>query len=396
MSIAIGDLNGDGFPDLVTANYGGASVSVLFGDGSGAFGSGRHVGPPIPNDTTYATGSSPTSVAIGDLNGDGHPDLVTANLGDNTVSVFLGNGAGGFAARKDFATATGPYSLGLIDANGDGHLDVAVADQPPIFGTPNSPVSVLLGDGAGELGPKTDVPVPMDPYSLAVGDMDGDGQPDLVVAGQNGLSVLPTLKKSLTTLAVSPGTAIQTRALTLTATVVATSGHLGHWHSPWTPTGSVQFFDGFTLLGSAPVDVHGTASLTLPAPFSGTRTLSADYRGDGKFFGSGSAPMTKTVLPASVLGVPQAAPVAFALEAAAPNPTRGAFSTRFALPGSAPARLEVMDVAGRRVAVHDVGALGAGSHTIMFGAERRLPPGLYLVRLTQGQHVGTTRVVVLE
>ena len=82
--MAIGDLNGDGKPDLATANYSSNTVSVLLGNGDRTFGAR----------TDFATAGGPYSVAIGDLNGDGKPDLATANYGSNTVSVLLGNGDG--------------------------------------------------------------------------------------------------------------------------------------------------------------------------------------------------------------------------------------------------------------------------------------------------------------
>ncbi len=89
------------------------------------------------------TGASPLDVAVGDLDGDGLPDLVTANANANTVSVLLGDGAGGFAARSDFATGQSPWSVAIGDVNGDGRPDLAVAN-----GSAHS-VSVLMGGGAG-------------------------------------------------------------------------------------------------------------------------------------------------------------------------------------------------------------------------------------------------------
>ena len=89
--MAVGDVNGDGKPDLVVANYGDNSVSVLLGNGDGTF-------LPRP---AYATGSSPFAVAVADVNGDGKPDLVVANYGSNSVSVLLGNGDGTFQPQAD-------------------------------------------------------------------------------------------------------------------------------------------------------------------------------------------------------------------------------------------------------------------------------------------------------
>src|SRR5262249_56336447 len=73
------DVNGDGLPDLTTANSDSSTVSVLLGAGGGAFAAARH----------FATGRTPQSVALGDVNGDGWLDAVTANFGSNDVSVLL-------------------------------------------------------------------------------------------------------------------------------------------------------------------------------------------------------------------------------------------------------------------------------------------------------------------
>jgi hypothetical protein len=91
------------------------------------------------------------------------------------------------------------------------------------------------------------------------------------------------------------------------------------------------------------------------------------------------------------------APLAFALGVVRPNPTRGgALSVRFTLPSGTAALVELLDVAGRRIASHEVGSLGAGQHTLDLGQGQHFAPGLYLVRLTQGANTRTTRVAVLQ
>jgi hypothetical protein len=162
-AVATGDLNGDTSLDVVTAN-GGASVSVLLGDGAGG------LGPK----TDFATGNSPTSVATGDLNGDPFLDVVTANYGDASVSVLLGDGAGGLGPKTDFPAGDSPRSVVLGDLNGDTALDLALANN-------DISVSVLLGDGAGSFGPATARPVGF-ARSVAMGDLNGDTFLDLAVA----------------------------------------------------------------------------------------------------------------------------------------------------------------------------------------------------------------------
>ena len=175
-SVAIGDFNGDGKPDLAVANIGSDSVSILLGDGTGAFG-------PAAN---FAVGTNPESVAIGDLNGDGKADLAVANIGNDTVSILLGDGTGSFGPATNFAVGAGPLSVAIGKLNGDGEPDLAVVN---FFG---DTVSILLGDGTGAFGPATNFAVGTNPESVAIGDLNGDGKADLAVAniGSDTVSIL--------------------------------------------------------------------------------------------------------------------------------------------------------------------------------------------------------------
>src|SRR6266550_690309 len=132
VSVVIGDVNGDGKPDLAVANSSSNSVSVLLGNGDGTF----------VAKVDYGTGNSPQSVAIGDVSGDGKPDLAVANSGSSTVSVLLGNGDGTFVAKVDYGAGNGPQSVAIGDVSGDGKPDLAVANLN------SGTVSVLLGNGA--------------------------------------------------------------------------------------------------------------------------------------------------------------------------------------------------------------------------------------------------------
>jgi FG-GAP-like repeat/PASTA domain len=165
-SVAIGDLNGDGKPDLATANADAGSVSVFINRGHGSF-ARRH---------NYATGSAPVSVAIGDLNGDRKPDLATAN--NNTVSVLANRGDGSFRAKRDYKTAGGgAASVAIGDLNGDGKPDLATANAYAA-----SSVSVLANRGDGTFKAKRDYTTGAAPFSVAIGDLNGDRKPDLATA----------------------------------------------------------------------------------------------------------------------------------------------------------------------------------------------------------------------
>ena len=102
-------------------------------------------GCPTPSFTAarddFGTGIGPTSVAVGDFNGDGKLDLAVANFSSNTVSILLGTGTGSFGAKTDFGTGSGPRSVAVGDFNGDGKLDLVVANFR------SNTVSILLNTG---------------------------------------------------------------------------------------------------------------------------------------------------------------------------------------------------------------------------------------------------------
>src|SRR5262249_23166814 len=153
--------------------YSGTFVSVLLGNGDGSF----------QNQATFATGAAPKSVAIGDVNGDGKPDLAVANTGTTSqpgsnVSVLLGNGDGSCHAQTTFLTGTKPHSIALGDMNGDGKPDLAVANVN------SNSLRVLLGVGDGSFQAQQTFTTGTSPRFVALGDLNADGRPDLAVANR--------------------------------------------------------------------------------------------------------------------------------------------------------------------------------------------------------------------
>ncbi len=174
----VADFNGDGKSDLAVANNNSDNVSILLGNGTGSFGAA----------TNFAVGTYPTSVAVGDFNGDGKLDLVVTNFGSDNVSILLGNGDGTFGAATNYALAVemNPTSVVVGDFNGDGKLDLAVTLSFGFSNTTPGFVSILLGTGTGLFGAAANYAVGGAPRSVAAGDFNGDGNLDLTVA--NSLS----------------------------------------------------------------------------------------------------------------------------------------------------------------------------------------------------------------
>ena len=183
-SLAIADVNHDGHPDILVANTKSQTLSVLLGDGHGHF-------HPAPG-AACATGPGPNDIATGDFNGDGNLDLAIANTGTPNLTILLGDGKGGFAPapHSPFATRSNPHVHGVAvgDFNDDGKLDVVTDDWG------NNQFLLLLGDGAGNLAsPGVPFPTGKRPYQrLRSADFNRDGRPDVVTTNldENTVSIL--------------------------------------------------------------------------------------------------------------------------------------------------------------------------------------------------------------
>jgi hypothetical protein len=193
--MALGDVYGDGRPDLAVASHDSYVVRLLLGDDAGGF--------ALAPDSSVVMRDGPRphthGLVAGDLNGDGHPDLVTVNNADDDVSVALGDGRGGFtrAPGSPFGVGPSPYPATLADLDGDGHLDIvatatAVGPGRDEQVASTAALTVLLGDGRGGFRRGRIRLRTTQPWFVAVGDLNGDYALDLVVthAERRELTVL--------------------------------------------------------------------------------------------------------------------------------------------------------------------------------------------------------------
>ncbi|MBA3599837.1 MAG: VCBS repeat-containing protein [Acidobacteria bacterium] len=177
---AVGDVNNDGRPDLVTLNKANATangpISVFLNNGAGGFGA--------PINITDNTGLSPNAVVISDYNRDGNADLAIAGDGiSNGINIRLGNGTGNFPTGTYIAAERGSPAIASADFNGDGNTDVAICNNV-------NELRVLSGNGAGAFGAAAVFTTANACNDMLAADFNVDGRPDIVTAARVAINSL--------------------------------------------------------------------------------------------------------------------------------------------------------------------------------------------------------------
>ncbi len=179
--VTVGDIDGDGRPDILVANTGDGTVSILRNTGT----VGDLTANSFASKVDIATGGGCDNVTVGDLDGDGIPDVVTANSDDGTVSLLHNSSSPGhivFDAKADFATVGDPIHVKLVDLDGDGKLDLAVACYLPNTFCVFRNTSLAGSLTTNSLAPRIDYELGGRGHTTAVGDLNGNGKPDLAIA----------------------------------------------------------------------------------------------------------------------------------------------------------------------------------------------------------------------
>jgi hypothetical protein len=301
-SVTIADMNLDGKPDLILDDApfqvsGTFGIDLVPGNGDGTFGQGSSIS------TNYLV----SQVIAGDYNEDGKPDLILLSEGeatdqdfDTTAGVLLlpGNGDGTFGAATQLGTGNFFLNGSLTDVNNDGIPDLVLA----LYNTVGQPktyygLSTLLGEGGGAFSTPVNTLQSMASSLPLPGNFYSDNAPDFIVATGYGTSLYLGQGGSTIALSSSASSVTFDQSVTLTATLSTAMSNRP------TPTGSVSFYDGSTLLQSVELS-GGSASFSTSALTVGSHSFTAVYSGDANFnpnTSSASAVAVSALTPAFTL-----------------------------------------------------------------------------------------------
>lgn len=381
------DFDNDGNIDMAIGNTGGDKTSILFGDGAGNF--------PTARKTSVTCGNTVRGVGVGDFNGDGWDDFVTANRFANAnagnLSIVLNNGDGTFAPAVTKETGVGQeYTIAIADANNDGIPDIFCGT----FASPYKMV-VLLGDGDGGFTVHTTVNEGGSPWQTVVGDFNGDGIVDVASCNSNtnNIGILFGNGTGGFTAAVAL-LSCDTFPLAIDCGDIDGDGDLELVASCYTG----DKWDIFPNNGSG---VFGTKK-TLPASSTASCCVLHDRDNDGDLDLSGLDETDDWIYfyqnTGTATGIPAPKTPATALLQNHPNPFNPSTSIRFELQHGGNVTLLVYDAAGAFVTTLTAGPFASGPHDVTWNGTdargARVGSGIYFCRL-EAPGVRLTRKMVL-
>jgi len=382
------DFDNDGNIDLVIGNTGGLYASILFGDGLGGFPAGRK--------TSILCGNTVRGVGVGDFNGDGWDDFVTANRFANSsqgnLSIVLNNGDGTFAAPVTKETGkVGEYTIAIADANNDGIPDIFCG----CFASPYWMV-LLLGDGAGAFNVSTSVAEGGSPWQTVVGDLNGDGNVDVASCNSNtnnmgimtgngngGLSAVTLIATNSFPLAIDAGD-------------IDGDGDLELVTSCYTAA-------KWNIFPNAGGTFSAVTKLTLNSSSAGSCAVLHDRDNDGDMDLTGLDEVDDWVYfyrnDGAPTSVPTPAPATVLLQNH-PNPFNPTTSIHFELKQNANVTLSVYDARGAHVTTLAAGPYTRGAHDVVWnGTDAKgghVGSGVYFYRLTAAGTTLTRKMVLLK
>ncbi|MEG4458628.1 DUF4347 domain-containing protein, partial [Microcoleus sp. N9_A1] len=274
-SVSIGDINGDGRPDLAVVNIGNNSASILLNTTpTGA------ATPTFSPQVAFQAGDFPRSFSIGDFNGDGLPDLAVVNSDDNSASILLNTTptnatTPSFATQVTFATGAYPASVSIGDINGDGKPDLAVVNSD------NNTASILLNTTPTNattptFATKVDFPTGSIPVSVSIGDFNGDNLPDLAVVN-SGSNTASILLNTTPTNATTPSFATQVTFATGTYPASVSIGDINGDGKPDLAVANYGSNSASILLNTTPkVSIAAGTTPTETGPTTGTFNITLD------------------------------------------------------------------------------------------------------------------------
>lgn len=385
VSIAALDCDRDGWMDLATANYNASTIALLRNNGGGGF-----LAP-----MSYPVGYHTDIVRVADLDGNGFPDLVSGALGDAApnggFSVSLNTG-GSFAPAVFHALPGAQGSLQIFEWNGDGRLDVVVSMFAP------NRLYVYRNDGYGRFQSALALDTGLALAGLATGDLDGDGQEDVlgIQSPPNGRVCLYLNRSGTLTLERTVRVGEGGR-YGLSLADLDGQGDLDVIVGEDSPVASIRIL--LNPLEAAPQERQYL--LTTSSPPQARDTVIADLDSDGRLdvaaaFRSGS--VYRLLVDDSVLGT-IATDLPTGTLRVAPNPMRARLSINFRIGAPARGSLLIIDAAGRLVHEFFTGrSLERGSYSLGWGPESGAPlaSGVYYVVLHLDDHQTIQKVVVVH